>query len=342
MKRSALSHSVVTVLLAVSSIVFGQSNVRLETGREARQSACEFSITGLWRTDATSQNNPLYFDFSPEGWVVLLGYSPNALPQEFETVESVQYKLDRPSNPRAIEFTAIRGNDAFVKGVTRLKILEYSDDRFTTRNVETGEERTWIREQTHKYFLAFAARSGTDPSGGPAFAMWTMMDGRLTKVDALGVQIAKDAEGKSLPVFGPIPAEIYDETREQSEEEKRTAKEEIVIMRFELTRREFEKAHKVFETWDRLVKTRTVPAIDPYLNAMDFIKEAADRLEPCGENVKLKKLDRNATDEIIKKNQPSHRTLEFIKALKQKNLELHVPDKLFPWGWRPMLQLPVQ
>src|SRR5262249_31845410 len=148
---------------------------------------CEFSLAGLWRTTATSERNPVYYNFSPEGWVVLLGYSPDALPQEFEMLASVNYKLDDPRNPKVIEFSTPRGTESFVQGLTMMKILSFSQDSFTTKSIGSDEEIRWDREQTHRYFLTFAARSAvSQPQEGPAFVMWTSMDGRETNVDALG------------------------------------------------------------------------------------------------------------------------------------------------------------
>lgn len=344
MKRAALSSlalssSVVAVCLAVSYLAFSQSNAK-PAKQAARRPACDFNITGLWRTDATSQSNPVYYDFSPEGWVVLLGFAQGALPQEFETITSVGYKLDKPSRPKAIEFMTTRGNDVFGQGMSLLKVLELGEDSFTTRNVATGEETRWTRELTHRYFLTFVARSGAPRVGGPAFVMWTAMDGRETRVDALGVLITKDAEGRPVPVFGPIPPEIYEQTREPGADEKKGKPEEIVTMRLELTGSDFQKNHKVFEEWDKSITNRTLPPEGPYPNAMEIIKKAADSLGPCGENIKLQKLDRTTADEINSKYSPPERPFEYIRLMRKKNYELHVPDKLFPWNWRPTIQVP--
>src|SRR5262249_39615838 len=155
-------------------------------------------------------------------WVVLLGYSPDALPQEFEMLESVNYKLDDPRNPKVIEFSTPRGAEGFVQGLTMMKILSFSQDSFTTRSIGSDEEIRWDREQTHRYFLTFAARSAVSQSQGaavsqsqegPAFVMWTSMDGRQTNIDALGTQIQTDSEGRSVPVFSEIAQQLYEQIR---------------------------------------------------------------------------------------------------------------------------------
>jgi hypothetical protein len=268
-----------------------------------------------------------------------MGHTPNALPQDFEQMDSVYYKLDNPSNPKELQISAPKGNDFFVRGVTSLRVIGISEDRFTTRNIQTGAETTWTRETTHRYFLAFVAKTGTPPQGGPAFVMWTMMDGRETRVEPLGVHVADDENGKPQPVFGPIPQHLYDQIREPNEEEKKRGQQETVIMRFELTGRDFKKTYKVFEAWDKLVKERNLPASDHSINVMNLIEQAANSLEPCGENIKLQKLDRIATDEITAKYKPSQRPLEYIRVMRQRNMEIHVPDRFFPWAWRPTVQL---
>jgi hypothetical protein len=171
------------------------------------------------------------------------------------------------------------------------------------------------------------------------------MDGRDTTAEALGLQLIAGPDGKFTPVFGQIPSELYDQLlREGEQDNKRkkeepVSKEETVLIRFELTAREFEKTHNVFEAWDKLVQDRSLPAGGPYVNAFDFIKKAADSIDPCDEKLKLQKLDGSITDQIVAKHNPTQRPLEYVKLMRKKNNELH---KLFPWGWRPILQLPGQ
>ena len=339
MKRPVLLYSVVAVLLTAGSLVFSQS-LRQDARQSPKRPVCDFDITGFWRTNATSQLNPVFFDFSPKGYVMLMGHAPNALPQDFEQMDSVNYKLDSPSKPKMIEFTTGKGNDFFLTGLTLLNVLEYKEDSFSTRNIASGEELRWERVQTHRYFITFVGRGRPEQQGGLAFVMWTMMDGRETKDEPLGAHVATGDDGSRQPVFGLIPTTIYDQIREQTEEEKAQAKEETVVLRFELTGRDFKKTHIVFEAWDKLLKDRKLPAVDAYINAMDLITQAANTLEPCGQNVTLQKLDRAAIDDINAKYKPSLRPLEYIKTIRQRNIEMHVPDRLLPRGWRPTVQFP--
>ncbi len=335
MKRAVFS--LVFLCLAAIGIAFGQSDAKSDAKK-----VCPFNITGMWRSDRVTETSRMLFSYSPEGHVTLFEHSSNALPQDFEVITSVNYKLDKPAAPKSIEFTSWRGNDIFQPGVTWWKIIEYSDNSFTALDPISEEKTRWVREQTHRYFLTLAARTGPLPQGGPAFAMWTVMDGRRTEIEALGIQLTKDDAGKTVPVFESIPSELYDKIIEENEKEKKIKQDEIVVMRFELTEAEFKKTHKTYETWDEYVKTRKLPEADPHRNAMEFLGEAVEGLIQCGEKVKLYRLTRSERDEIVAKHKPPQQPLEYIRMTRKKNDELHVTDAMFPWVWRPLIQLPVQ
>lgn len=337
MKRAVFLYSFALICLLAGGAAFGQSNAKSDAKSDAKKS-CPFSIVGLWRSDVTAQTNSIFFDFSPEGYVTLMGHSAGTLPQDFEMIESVNYKLDKPSAPRHIEFMATRGNDAFPQGITPMDIVEYSDDSFTTKDLASGQKTQWTREQTRRYFLTFAARSGQST----AFALWTVMDGRETKVEALGVQLTKDDKGNSLPVFGAIPAELYTPIIEVGEKDKKANKEskdESVFMRFELTQAEFDTTHETYQAWEKYVKDIALPHADPYLNGMEFFSKVAEGLNQCGEKANLRRPSQRERDEIVSKYAPPQRMLEYTKMMKKNNDELHVNNAVFPWSWRPVVQM---
>lgn len=336
MKRAVFLNLLALICLAASGVALGQSDAKLDS-----EKVCPFEISGMWRSDATTLSTPIFFSFSPEGHVTLFSHSADALPQDFEPITSVTYKVDSPAAPKGIAFTAPRGNDIFVRGVTSLKIIEYSDDRFTTLDPASELQTKWTRERTHRYFLTFAARSGTPRQGGTAFAMWTTLDGREPTVEALGIQQIKDNAGKTMPAFGPISAEVYDQVTEAVQKDKKT-KEEIVIVRFELTQAEFSATQETYKKWDKNAKARTLPETDPYQNAMEFLRQTAEGLNQCGEKNSLRRPTRGERDELVAKHAPQHRPLGYIRIMTKKNDELNVTDSAFPWSWRPTLQVPVQ
>ena len=333
MKRAVFIHSLVFICLAAGSAGFSQSDGRGE------ENNCPFDIAGLWRMEGTTEMTRLFFDFSPEGHITLLGHSAGTLPQDFEMVGSVSYMLDKPRSPKRIEFTASRGNEAFLPGVTLLDVVAYGDHSFTTRETASGRQTRWVREQTHRYFLKLAARTGQHPHGSLAFAVLTVMDGRNTISDALGIQPIKDDAGKTSPSFGPVPAEVYDGVGEESEKDKRNSREETVIVRFELTRTEFEAIQKTFQTWGKHVKDRALPHADPYLNGIKFLRMTAEGLDQCGEKTGLYRPSQTVIDSAF---DPPRRMTEYIKIMRKKNDKLHLSDAVFPWQWRPMIRAPGQ
>lgn len=336
MKRAGFLYRLVYTFLTASGVALGQSDAKSDLRK-----VCPFEISGMWRSDATTISTPIFFSFSPEGHVTLFSHSADTLPQDFEVITSVTYKLDSPAAPKRIEFTASRGNDIFARGVTSLKIIEYSDDTFTTLDPASERQTQWVRERTHRYFLTFAARSGTPQHGGVAFAMWTTLDGREPTVEALGVRLTKYDAGKTAPVFGPVPAEVYDQVTEVIQKDKKT-KDEIVTVRFELTQAEFLKTHETYQQWDKQTKNKTLPEGDPYFNAMEFLRQTAGGLNQCGEKIRLHSPTRGERDELVARHTGQQRPLEYIRILRSKNDDLNVTDASFPWFWRPMLKVPVQ
>jgi hypothetical protein len=317
MKQTIFLSLLMSVCLLSSVDAFGQSD---------EKKACAFNIAGMWRSEATRETNPVFYSFGNDRRITVFGHVPDVMPQEFEMMASVGYKLDNPAAPRRIEFTATRATDMFREGKTSMEIIQYSDDSFTTLDTESGSQLRWDRVQTRRYFLTFAVRSGQAKPDGAAFAMWTKLDGRKTEIEALGVHLAKDVKGKTGPVFAPVPAQLYNEFAAESE------KDSDVMMRIELTEAEFERSYKVFEAWAEFARIAKLPHKDHYLNGMEFLKSAAENLNLCDEKLKLQ-----TTDGAAAARNPHQQTLEYVRMMKKKNDDLHVTDRNFPTDWRPTL-----
>jgi hypothetical protein len=314
-----------TVFLCLLTSVCSLADVDA-LGQSEEKKACAFNIAGMWRSEATSETNPVFYGFGQDRRITVFGHVPDVLPHEFEMMASVGYKLDNPAAPKRIEFTATRATDMFREGKTSMEIVQYSDDSFTTLDTESGSQIRWDRVQTRRYFLTFAARSGQAKPDGAAFTMWTKLDGRKTEVEALGVHMAKDAKGKVAPVFGPVPAQLYSEFAAESE------KDSDVMMRMELTEAEFERSYKVFEAWAEFARVAKLPHKDPYLNGLEFLKSAAENLNRCDEKLKL-----HTTDGDAAARNSHQQTFEYVRMMRKKNDDLHVTDRDFPTDWRPTL-----
>ncbi|HEU4386915.1 MAG TPA: hypothetical protein VFV34_03895 [Blastocatellia bacterium] len=342
MKRVTLFCLVVTTFSA-GGITPGQSTAGRQRGPDG-QRPCRFSIAGLWKSDETTQTN-LLFNFSPEGWVVLLGHSPDALPQDFEVITSVNYKLSTPASPRRIEFTAARGNDIFPPGTTSFDIIEYNDDSFTTVNPRFAHQTRWVREQTHRYFLTLGARAAAR-ADALDFAAWITLDGRSTKFESLGVQMS-DSSGKPQPAFGEIPPEAYeqllreDQEREETEKHNADKRQDIGVIRLELTPAEFERTHAVFSKWEKAVRSGALPHHDANENGIDFLRRVVDEFNQCSGKLKLEEAKDNDTSAVAQ-HDLSRDALNYIQMIRKKNGSWHVPPSAFPWGWRPSVQIPAR
>ena len=163
-------------------------------------------------------------------------------------------------------------------------------------------------------------------------------DGRAPKIEALGQQITRDDQGKLALLFGPIQAEEYGRVLEQTEEERNRGEEITALFRIELSPVEFAAINEVFKGFVEQAKVRATPT-DPSLQTLDLMSSLIDRLGSCEKTEKLRKIDRTVADQALSQRPASQRPMEYIKMLKSRNGELHVPDSKVPWSWRPMLQL---
>jgi hypothetical protein len=340
MKRIGFLSTLLFLSLVTGGVAYGQT--------EAKKS-CPFNIVGTWKSESP-RPDPVLFRFAADGTVTLLTPSTSIPNMDFETVGAVKYKLDKPTAPKRLDIIAARGNEVFGRGTTSMEITEFGDDGFTTIHPVDGRRTRWVRAQTNRYFLTFAARSTAltgysddisqdiDPRrgrptgtiyGGPAFAMWTKLDGRKTEVQTLGVNLITEGAGRQIAEVGPVPAEL------QKQFERESGKDTDVMIRLELSEAEYERTQKVYRTWEKRVREKTLLYDDPYLNAMEFLRRTAESLNLCGERVKLHKVTWLENDKLITKFHVSQHPLEYVRDIRLKNDKLHVTDERFPANWRP-------
>lgn len=324
MKRTVIILSLMVMCAAAGLTALGQTNY----GQTTPAKTCPFQIVGTWKHEAAS-TSPVLYRFAPDGTVTLLSHSTDIPESDFEVMAAVNFKLDKPSAPRRLDIIAPRGNQVFGRGTTSFDVIAHDDHSFTTASPTTGVQTRWVRAQTNRYFITFAARTGSQQDGGPAFAMWTRMDGHKTKVETLGLNIMKDAAGRAVPVVSTMPTAIVDAFTKESRDKT------DVMMRLELTEAEFERTHKVFRTWEKRVKDGTLLYDDPYLNAMEFIRRAAEAINQCGDKVRLHRLTWSQWDQVVSKHNLPQHPLEYIRIMRVNNEKLHVTDTMFPAGWRP-------
>lgn len=331
MKRALLLPTIAFVWLIGSTITSAQLKPLSDAKKPEAKDACPFSILGMWKPESLPGSDPFLLSFSTEGSVAIFTPSEGISPDEFDMVDAIKYRLETGSSPKRIEFTARRGNDVFPPGTTSYLIAEYDDESFTAKDPQSGLSTRWTRVQTHRYFLTLAGRRPDSEQGGSAFAMWTKTDGRKPERESVGLFQTKDEAGKAIGAFGAIPTE----TSVDFESESR--KESEPMLRVELGEAEFERSHKILEAWRKRVEKHRLPFDDPYLNAVELFKNATENINVCRRETRVKTLDKLVLDDLASKNQPVQRPIEYIRALRKKNNELHISDGSFPWNWRPTL-----
>ncbi len=303
---------------AVLSLIVAGVSVGPSHAQGDAASVCPIAIVGIWKPAATTEADPILLSFSADGWISLLMGSGEARAQDFDVIGQVRYRLEDPHTPARIEFSARRGNDVFPPGATSWDIAEIGDSSFATINRESGKQSRWVRVQTHRYFLTFAAR-GTGEFAGSAFAMWTKLDGRRTELDALGVHATGDGRGGTRVEFGRVPQALSREFTTDSD------RDSDAMMRLELTEAEYRRTHDVFEIWERHARVGAF-SDDPSGHVMEFLHEAEAGVNQCSEKLRL-----DDADVVASGVSP----LEFIRRMRELNRSWHVPDGAFPFVWEP-------
>jgi hypothetical protein len=269
--------------------------------------ACPVEVIGTWRLASTSESQPMLVTFGEDGWANVVTVTGAGRPEDFDTVAQVRYQLVPRRDPKRIEFQTPRGNDLFPAGTTSWEILSSTDESFATRSSDAtaGEQSLWARLQTHRYFLTFAARDDT-----ATFVMWTRLDGQKASYEALGITKQGDATR-----FGRIPPELMQGFARERERPGAT------MLRIELNEAEYRRTHQVFEAWDALLTRDVLAANDPDRQALGLLDAALQSVNRCGVRLRVPESGTSSA--------------ELVRAIRRINDRRHVPDKAFPFRWKP-------
>lgn len=285
---------------------------------------CAPVVVGTWKPETTAEANPIFLAFSTDGWVSLLDSSGGgARAADFDIMAQASYTLDLRARTPRIHFRTARGSDLLPPGESSWTIAAHDDASLTIPNPETGHATKWVRVQTHRYFITFAAGGPEVAEGGSAFAMWTRLDGRSTELEAMGLYAATTGEGRAAAVFGRVPAALAERFATEGDHE------EDAIIRLELDEAEFYRTRAVFEKWDKRLRSRTLGPGDAYTRALEILLEAAGSLNACG--VRITPVAAPAAGEVDRRQEPS----ELVRRLRQANRKRHVDDGTFPFVWEP-------
>ena len=275
--------------------------------------ACPLEVIGTWRLVSPDEPQPMLVTFGADGWANVVTVTGAGRPEDFDIMAQVRYQLAPRRDPKRIEFQTPRGNDLFAAGTSSWAITSYTDERFTSRrsDSEAGEQSLWSRLQTHRYFMTLATRDDA-----ATIVMWTTLDGQNAAYEALG-----ETKQGTAARFGRVPDEVMQAFARES---KRT---DEAMMRVELSEAEYYRTHQVYEAWNAVLSRDVLAADEADNQTVALLDAALQSVNRCG--VKLRTAQDGATAA------PARRAGELVRAIRKLNDRRHVPDKLFPFRWKP-------
>ena len=207
-----------------------------------------------------------------------------------------------------------------------MKVVSFNDSSITCQIPGVGETR-WTRVDPDRYFIVLVAREEEfyDHSGS-AFPVVIKLAGGASTIDAAGLYA-----DKGVAAFGAVPAETYKEYMRDARGDKE------VILRLEINSRQYERALKVVEEWQRRAREHTLLyTIDNTLSAplplnnIVLVKAVTETLNLCQDDLDLYKLDyAYPGDWITNQYSPEFVPFMYFKELRKRNEARHIEYKKF-------------
>ena len=283
---------------------------------------CQFNIVGTWKAQISPTETRLY-TFDANGVIKVLNASGTEKPTEIATAK---YELlDNPKAPEEISITATGKNRIFGRTQTIMKVVSFNDSSITCQIPGVGETR-WTRVDSDRYFIVLVARQGEFyDSSGSAFPVVIKLAGGVSKFDAAGLY-----SDKGIAVFGTIPADTYKEYLRDARGDSE------VILRLEINSRQYERALKVVQEWQRRARENALLyTIDNALSAplplnnLLLVKAVTETLNLCQDDLNLYKLDYAPSDWITEQYGPEFIPFMYFKELRKRNEARHIEYKRF-------------
>src|SRR5688572_5839863 len=284
---------------------------------------CQFNIVGTWKAQISPTEARLY-TFDANGVVKMFNASGTDKPTEIATAK---YELlEDPKAPEEISIKASDKNRFFGRTQTTMKVVSFNDSSITCQIPGVGETR-WTRVDPDRYFIVLVARQGEffDKSGS-AFPVVIKLSGGVSKFEAAGLY-----SNKGNAAFGAVPVETY---KEYLRDERGDSE---VILRLEINSRQYERALKVVQEWQRRSREHTLLyTLDNSLSAplplnnILLVKAVTETLNLCQDDVDLYKLDYAFPgDWITDKFSPEFVPFIYFKELRRRNEARHIEYKKF-------------
>jgi hypothetical protein len=298
-------------------------------GLEKKKCPCD--ILGTWKAQISKTETRLY-EFNSEGIVKVLKVSGDAKPVEIATAqyEFVEEPLpmDAPPEQKApdkqISFTATGKNRIFGRTKATMKVVSYDDSSLTCEIPGVAGKVRWTRVDPDRYFIILVARQNEfyDTSGS-AFPMVIKLAGGVPTIDAAGTY---SDHGKVA--FGAVPAATYKDYLREAHGDSE------VILRLEINSRQYERASKVVQEWQRRARENGLlyryPDANGSLNNVLLVRAVTETLNLCQNDFDLYKLDYTyPRDWISNDYSPEFIPFFFFKELRRRNEARHIEYNKF-------------
>jgi hypothetical protein len=178
------------------------------------------------------------------------------------------------------------------------------------------QESGTARSDPQQYYMILAAQTDVfyDRSG-PTFVMLQRTAADEADVGAFGIYAGE----RRQPVFGPVPASIYE--RFVSE----TRKPADVLLRLSISKPQYDRALAVMQSWERRVRENALLYPDIAMDNILLVKQATAELNRCRNTIVAYELDWGLQDDISEHNVASRIPYEYFRELARLNAARHVP-----------------
>jgi hypothetical protein len=291
--------------------------------------ACPCDIIGTWKAQVSTTEARLY-SFDGEGVVKVLKVVGDNKPRELATAkyEFVQEVMDMDSAAPApaqmspakqIALTATGKNRIFGRTNATMKIVSYDDSSLTCEIPGVKGTVRWTRVDPDRYFLILVARENEfyDHSGS-AFPMVIKLAGGVPTIDAAGTY---SEQGKSA--FGTVPPNVYKDYLREARGDSE------VILRLEINSRQYDRALKIVQEWQRRARENALLYRAPdgiaALNNLVLLRGVTETLNVCQNDFDLYRLNYDyPKDWISDQYGPEFIPFYFFKELKRRNEARHI------------------
>jgi hypothetical protein len=283
---------------------------------------CPCDIVGTWKAQISKTEARLY-EFDSEGMVKVLKVSNDAKPLEIATAKYEFVEEPLPMEPSAseqkapdkqISFTATGKNRIFGRTNTTMKVVSYDDSSMTCAIPGIAGTVRWTRVDPDRYFLILVARQNEfyDTSGS-AFPMVVKLTGGIPQIEAAGTY---SDHGKAA--FGAVPPEVYKDYLREARGDSE------VILRLEINSRQYARALKAVQEWQRRAREGGLLYRPPdgiaSLNNVVLVRTVTETLNLCQNDFDLYKLDYTYPRDWITDNySPEFIPFFFFKELRRRN-----------------------